>query len=48
MIVVTAWIVVVAMPVIWLTMRGIHKHYDKVAIELTPPDELTLTLPART
>ena len=24
-----AWIVVVAMPIIWLTMRGIHKHYDK-------------------
>ena len=45
-----AWIVVVAMPIIWLTMRGIHKHYDKVAVELTPPEELeelTLTLPAR-
>ena len=24
-----AWIVVVAMPVIWLTMRGIHKHYEQ-------------------
>ena len=45
-----AWIVVVAMPIIWLTMRGIHKHYDKVAVELTPPQELgqlSLTLPAR-
>jgi amino acid transporter len=45
-----AWIVVVAMPIIWLTMRGIHRHYDKVAVELTPPqelEELTLTLPAR-
>ncbi len=45
-----AWIVVVAMPIIWLTMRGIHKHYDKVAVELTPPqelEELALTLPAR-
>ena len=42
-----AWIVVVAMPVIWLTMRGIHRHYDKVAIELTPPEDLTITLPAR-
>ncbi len=42
-----AWIVVVAMPIIWITMRGIHRHYDKVAVELTPPDELTLTLPAR-
>src|ERR1700728_393709 len=36
-----AWIVVVAMPIIWLTMRGIHKHYDNVAIELAPPEELT-------
>src|SRR6202041_3258722 len=42
-----AWIVVVAMPVIWLTMRGIHKHYDDVAVELAPPEELTITLPAR-
>ena len=24
-----AWIVVVAMPVIWLTMRGIRRHYDQ-------------------
>ena len=35
-----AWIVVVAMPVIWLTMRGIHRHYDNVAVELTPPEDL--------
>ena len=42
-----AWIVVVAMPIIWLTMRGIHKHYDNVAVELTPPEDLTITLPAR-
>jgi hypothetical protein len=42
-----AWIVVVAMPVIWLTMRGIHRHYEHVAIELTPPDDLKLTMPAR-
>ena len=42
-----AWIVVVAMPVIWLTMRGIHKHYEHVRVELTPPDDYRLTLPAR-
>jgi amino acid transporter len=42
-----AWIVVVAMPIIWLTMRGIHRHYEHVAVELTPPDDLKLTLPAR-
>jgi hypothetical protein len=35
------------MPIIWLTMRGIHRHYDKVAVELTPAEDLTLTLPAR-
>ncbi len=42
-----AWIVVVAMPVIWITMRGIHRHYDHVSKELTPPDDFRLTLPAR-
>jgi amino acid transporter len=31
-----AWIVVVAMPVIWLTMRGIFRHYESVALELEP------------
>jgi amino acid transporter len=41
-----AWIVVVAMPVIWLTMRGIHRHYDSVALELAPPQDLAMTLPA--
>jgi amino acid transporter len=41
-----AWIVVVAMPVIWLTMRGIHRHYDAVALELTPPADVPVTLPA--
>jgi amino acid transporter len=42
-----AWIVVVAMPVIWLTMRGIHRHYDHVREELTPPEDYRFTLPAR-
>ncbi|MEP7025076.1 MAG: APC family permease, partial [Actinomycetota bacterium] len=41
-----AWIVVVAMPVIWLTMRGIHRHYAAVALELTPPVDVPVTLPA--
>jgi amino acid transporter len=41
-----AWIVVVAMPVIWLTMRGIHRHYESVALELTPPGDGSVTLPA--
>ena len=34
-----AWIVVVAMPVIWLTMRGICRHYESVAAELEPAGE---------
>ena len=41
-----AWIVVIAMPVIWLTMRGIHRHYASVALELIPPDDIPVTLPA--
>ncbi len=41
-----AWIVVVAMPAIWLTMRGINRHYAKVGIELTPPEGQPVTLPA--
>src|SRR6266568_292288 len=41
-----AWIVVVAMPAIWLTMRGIRAHYASVALELTPPQDEVVTLPA--
>jgi hypothetical protein len=41
-----AWIVVVAMPVIWLTMRGIHRHYSAVALEVAPPADGPVTLPA--
>ncbi len=41
-----AWIVVVAMPVIWLTMRGIHRHYENVALELVPPADIAVTLPS--
>jgi amino acid transporter len=41
-----AWIVVVAMPVIWLTMRGIHRHYRSVEHELVPPEDEPITLPA--
>ena len=42
-----AWIVVVAMPVIWLTMRGIHRHYESVALELAPPADIAVTLPVQ-
>jgi amino acid transporter len=41
-----AWIAVVAMGVLFLLMRGIRRHYDKVRLELAPTDEET-TLPSR-
>jgi amino acid transporter len=41
-----AWIAVVAMTVFWFVMRGIKGHYDKVAQELRPDDEL-VALPSR-
>ena len=41
-----AWIVVIAMPIIWLTMRAIQRHYEQVAIELEPPEELKITHPS--
>ncbi len=41
-----AFIVVLAMPVIWLTMRAIRRHYDNVSRELVPDDEDPL-LPSR-
>ncbi|MEU4289508.1 APC family permease [Kribbella sp. NPDC026596] len=38
-----AWIVVIAMPAIFLLMRGIRRHYDRVDVELTPrPGGVTL------
>ncbi|MSO26818.1 MAG: APC family permease [Candidatus Nanopelagicales bacterium] len=42
-----AWIVVVAMPVIYLLMRAIRRHYDRVAAELATTDEDKITLPTR-
>nr|MDT0667112.1 DNA-binding protein [Micromonospora sp. DSM 115978] len=41
-----AWIVCVAMPVIYLGMRAIKRHYDRVAIELVP-EPGPPTLPSR-
>jgi hypothetical protein len=31
-----AWIVTIAMPLLYLTMRGIRRHYDRVTAEITP------------
>jgi amino acid transporter len=41
-----AWIAILAMAVVFVTMRGIRRHYDSVARELEPTDELA-TLPSR-
>jgi amino acid transporter len=41
-----AWIVVVAMPVIFWTMRSINRHYTRVSEELVPDDEQRM-LPSR-
>nr|WP_194917701.1 amino acid permease [Catenulispora rubra] len=41
-----AWIVVLAMPLIWLVMRAINRHYAAVAQELTPSDDAVFSLPA--
>lgn len=42
-----AWIVVVAMPLIFLFMQGIHRHYERVREELIVGDSENVTLPAR-
>src|SRR6185369_9009049 len=41
-----AWIVVLAMPGLFLLMKGIRKHYDRVEAELLPTPGGT-TLPPR-
>ncbi|HST67334.1 MAG TPA: APC family permease [Mycobacteriales bacterium] len=41
-----AWIVVVAMPVIFWTMKSINRHYTRVSEELVPDDERGM-LPSR-
>jgi hypothetical protein len=41
-----AYIVCIAMPVLFLLMKGIRKHYDRVAEELVPSGE-DIALPAR-
>ncbi len=41
-----AWIVVVAMPLIWLLMRSIQRHYASVAAELAPPGPVKVLPPS--
>ena len=42
-----AWIAIAIMAVLFLMMRGIRRHYDKVAAELEPDEAESPTLPAR-
>ena len=42
-----AWIVVVALPVIYLIMKSIHNHYERVANEIMTFGDIKTTLPAR-
>ena len=35
-----AWIALAAMAVLYVLMRGIHRHYDRVRQELIPPDDV--------
>jgi amino acid transporter len=41
-----AWIVVIAMPLVFALMTGIRRHYDRVSLELAPPPG-GLMLPSR-
>jgi len=42
-----AWLAVAMMGVIFLTMRAIRRHYDRVSAELEPPADVSPMLPAR-
>ncbi len=42
-----AWIVCVAMPVLFVTMKAIRGHYNRVRDELVPADGAVTTLPSR-
>jgi hypothetical protein len=42
-----AWIVCLAMPLLYLLMLGIRRHYDRVAVELTPDVDEKVMLPSR-
>ncbi len=42
-----AWIVLVAMPVLYVLMRGINRHYTNVSAELAVSDDETVVLPSR-
>jgi amino acid transporter len=42
-----AYLVLIAMPILYLVMQAIHRHYHRVADELASDDDTGLRLPAR-
>ncbi len=42
-----AWIVCIAMPLLYLLMRSIRRHYDQVKVELAADDDEKVMLPSR-
>ncbi len=42
-----AWIAIVAMTLLWLLMRGIHSHYQRVSEELVVGEDVPTMLPSR-
>lgn len=42
-----AYLVVIAMPILYAGMRGVRKHYDKVAVEIEADPDERVTLPSR-
>ncbi len=42
-----AWIVCIAMPLLYLLMQSIHKHYEHVRLELAAGEDESVTLPSR-
>ena len=42
-----AWIVVIAMPLLYLLMQSIRRHYDQVKIELAADEDEKVMLPSR-
>lgn len=42
-----AYLVVIAMPILYVLMRSVRRHYDRVAQELAPAVDEKVTLPSR-
>ncbi len=42
-----AWIVCIAMPLLYVLMQAVRRHYDRVAMELVPDDDEKVVLPSR-